>query len=85
MKLEYCGSRRREHRREQEKLKKVKTLGEAGEDVDNLAEWVTRNKKAEKKAREQERLKAVRVARQLEEQVSRVLTSFVPHTWESHS
>lgn len=47
----------------------MKTLGEAGDDVDDLSAWVNRNKKAEKKAKEQERLKAARLAKQLEEQV----------------
>lgn len=61
--------RRREHRRQQEKLKKVKTLGEAGADVDDLAAWVNRNKKAEKKAKDLERLKAERQAKHFEEQV----------------
>lgn len=48
----------------------MKTLGEAGQDVDDLAAWVTRSKKAEKKAKDLERLKAERLAKQLEEQVS---------------
>ena len=54
---------------EQEKLRKVKTLGEAGEDVDDLSAWVTRNKKAEERAKAEARAKAAKVARQLEEQV----------------
>ena len=66
MTLECC--RRREHRREQEKLKKVKTLGEAGKDVDDLAAWVERSKKAEKKAKDLEMRK--RLEKQLAEQVS---------------
>lgn len=69
--------RRKERRIEQEKLRKVKTLGEAGEDVDDLAAWVIRNKKAEKRAREQERLKAARLAKQFEEQVGHILITII--------
>ena len=73
--------RRREHRRDQEKLRKVKTLGEAGEDVDDLGAWLNRSKKAEKKAREAERRKAEKLAKQLEEQV----TTSLKRSWTSYS
>jgi len=61
--------RQKERRIEQEKLRKVKTLGEAGEDVDDLGAWVARNKKAEERAKADARAKAAKLARQLEEQV----------------
>ena len=65
-----CSGRQKERRVEQEKLRKVKTLGEAGEDVDDLSAWVSRNKKAEERAKAEARAKAAKVAKQLEEQVS---------------
>ena len=37
--------------------------------MDDLAAWVVRNKKAEKKARDLEKQKAAKLAKQFEEQV----------------
>lgn len=64
-----CSRSQKERRLEQEKLRKVKTLGEAGTDVDDLAGWVERSRKAEARAKEEERAKAAKLSRQLEEQV----------------
>ena len=64
-----CRSKK-EKRLQQEELRNIKTLGESGEDVDDLAAWVERNRKAEAQLKAEERAKAEKLARQLEEQVS---------------
>lgn len=46
----------------------MKTLGEAGEDVDDLAGWVARSRAAELKQKEAEKAKAAKLAKQLDEQ-----------------
>ena len=61
--------RKKEARITKEKLRAVQTLGEAGDDVDDLKTWAARSKKAEDQRKKQERLKAERLARQLAEQV----------------
>ncbi|BDA45958.1 probable U4/U6.U5 tri-snRNP-associated protein 1 at N-terminal half [Coccomyxa sp. Obi] len=58
----------REKRLEQEQLRKVKTLGAASEDVDDLAAWVTKSRALEEKAKAEARAKALKQARMLEEQ-----------------
>ena len=61
---------KKEKRLQQEELRNIKTLGESGQDVDDLAAWVERNRKAEAQLKAEERAKAEKLARQLEEQVS---------------
>ncbi|CAL8462106.1 g1637 [Coccomyxa elongata] len=58
----------REKRLEQEQLRKVKTLGAASEDVDDLGAWVTKSRALEEKAKAEARAKALKQARMLEEQ-----------------
>lgn len=72
----------KERRLEQEKLRNIKTLGEAGADVDDLAVWVESSRIAEVRAKEEERAKAAKLARQLEEQVC---FSAAPSISGSHS
>ena len=60
----------RERRLEQEQLRKVKTLGAASEDVDDLGAWVSKSRALEEKAKADARAKALKQARMLEEQVS---------------
>lgn len=60
----------REKRLEQEQLRKVKTLGAASEDVDDLGAWVTKSRALEEKVKAEARAKALKQARMLEEQVS---------------
>lgn len=62
-------SSQREKRLEDEKLRKVKTLGAADDDVDDLATWVTKSRVLEEKAKAEARAKALKQARMLEEQV----------------
>ena len=59
----------RERRLEQEQLRKVKTLGAASEDVDDLGAWVSKSRALEEKAKAEARAKALKQARMLEEQV----------------
>ena len=60
---------KKEARVAKDKLRNVKHLGEAGDDVDDIKAWAARNKKAEEARKKQERLKAERLAKQLDEQV----------------
>lgn len=62
-------SSQREKRLEDEKLRKVKTLGAADDDVDDLAAWVIKSRVLEEKAKAEARAKALKQARMLEEQV----------------
>lgn len=45
------------------------TLGEAADDVDDLAAWVTKSRALEEKAKAEARAKALKQARALEEMV----------------
>ncbi len=69
-------SRQREKRLEDEKLRKVKTLGAAADDVDDLGAWVSKSRALEEKAKAEARAKALKQARALEEQVRCLL----PHS-----
>ena len=60
--------RHREKRVEDEKMRKVKTLGQAEPEVDDLAAWVSKSRALEEKARAEAREKALRQARALEQQ-----------------
>ena len=60
---------KKEARAAKDKLRNVKHLGEAGDDVDDIKAWAARSKKAEEVRKKQERLKAERLAKQLDEQV----------------
>lgn len=78
--------RLREERLEQEQLRKVKTLGAASEDVDDLGAWVTKSRALEEKAKAEARAKALKQARMLEEQVrpplpATVCPAPVVHVW----
>ncbi len=50
-------------------MRKVKTLGQAEPEVDDLAAWVNKSRTLEEKARAEAREKALRQARALEQQV----------------
>lgn len=56
-----------------ESYKKVKTLGEPDEG-DDLRSWVKKSRKLEEKRKTKERQAALRMARQLQEQVGRGTT-----------
>lgn len=61
--------RQRERRIEEEKLRKVKTLGEAADDVDDVAAWANKSRAIEESAKAEARAKALKAAQALEEQV----------------
>ncbi|KAK9806920.1 hypothetical protein WJX72_007494 [[Myrmecia] bisecta] len=58
----------KEKRQLQEHYSKVKTLGAAAPDVDDLAAWVSKSRTLEEQQRVAERAKAEKLARQFEEQ-----------------
>lgn len=61
--------RQKERRLEEEKLRKVKTLGEAADDVDDVSAWINKSRALEEKAKTEARAKALKATRALEEQV----------------
>ncbi len=62
-------NRHREKRALDTKLRNTKTLGAAGDDVDDLAAWVERSRLAEAAKKAEERAKAEKLARGYEEEV----------------
>lgn len=67
-------NRQREKRLQEERLRRVKTLGEAAPDVDDVAAWVGKSRVLEEKAKAEARAKALKQARALEEQVRLIFT-----------
>lgn len=65
----HCCPRQKERRLEEEKLRKVKTLGEAADDVDDVSAWINKSRALEEKAKAEARAKALKAAQALEEQV----------------
>ena len=61
--------RKREKRKMEESLKKVKTLGQADEDVDDLAKWVTKSRTREEEDKELARAEALAAERRQAEEV----------------
>lgn len=61
--------RQREKRLEEEKLRKIKTLGEAADDVDDVSAWINKSRALEESAKAEARAKALKAAQALEEQV----------------
>lgn len=61
--------RKREKRKMEESLRKVKTLGQADEDVDDLAKWVTKSRTREEDDKELAREEALAAERRQAEQV----------------
>lgn len=70
--------RQREKRLEDEKLRKVKTLGEAADDVDDVAAWINKSRALEEKAKADARAKALKAAQALEEQVRIIVPRYHP-------
>ena len=65
----HCCCRQKERRLEEEKLRKIKTLGEAADDVDDVSAWINKSRALEEKAKAEARAKALKAAQALEEQV----------------
>ena len=59
-------------------MRKVKTLGEAAPDVDDIASWVSKSRVLEEREKAAARAKALKQARALEEQVIGVTHLSVP-------
>ena len=59
----------------EESLRKVKTLGQADEEVDDLAKWVTKSRTREEEDKELAREEALNAQRRQAEQV------FLPTCW----
>lgn len=69
--------RKREKRKMEESLRKVKTLGQADKEVDDLAKWVTKSRTREEEDKELAREEALNAQRRQAEQVC------LPTCWRS--
>ena len=56
-------------KKKEEELRKIKTLGAAADDVDDVSAWASKSRALEEKAKAEARAKALKAARALEEQV----------------
>lgn len=76
-----CGiCRKREKRKMEESLRKVKTLGQAEEDIDDLAKWVTKSRSRAEEEKELAREEALAAAaRRQAEQVRPTCNCVVLH------
>ena len=73
--------RQKERRLKEEELRKIKTLGAAADDVDDVSAWINKSRALEEKAKAEARAKALKAAQALEEQVAHPLAlSLAPHT-----
>lgn len=50
-------------------MRKIKTLGEAADDVDDVSAWINKSRALEEKTKAEARAKALKAAQALEEQV----------------
>ena len=75
-----CSFRRREKRLLDESLRKVKTLGQADEDVDDLAKWVTKSRTTAEEEKELARLQAAAAALKAEEVCTALVLVEMAHT-----
>ena len=72
--------RKREKRKMEESLRKVKTLGQAEEDIDDLAKWVTKSRSRAEEEKELAREEALAAAaRRQAEQVRPTCNCVVLH------
>ena len=62
--------RQKERRLKEEELRKIKRLGAAADDVDDVSAWINKSRALEEKAKAEARAKALKAAQALEEQVA---------------